>query len=45
MKPYGSTSIFVNEPGSDVDICACATNDVYDSSLVEEKKNSKIILR
>ena len=38
VKPYGSTSIFVNEPGSDVDICAYATDDLYNSSVVEEKE-------
>ena len=27
----------MNEPGSDVDICACATDDLYNSSVVEEK--------
>ena len=37
VKRYGSTSIFVNESGSDVDICACATDELYNSSLVEEK--------
>ena len=38
VKRYGSTSIFVNESGSDVDICACATDELYNSSLVEEKE-------
>ena len=38
VKPYGSTSIFVNEARSDVDICAYATDELYNSSLVEEKE-------
>ena len=38
VKSDGSTFIFVNEPGCDVDICACATDDLYNSSLVDEKE-------
>ncbi|XP_057311884.1 uncharacterized protein LOC130649592 [Hydractinia symbiolongicarpus] len=33
---YGSTSLYVCEPESDVDVCVLATKEVYSSSIVDD---------
>ena len=38
VQSYGSTSLYVNEPESDLDICARATDDLYNSPVVKEKE-------
>ena len=34
VSAYGSTSIYVNEPDSDIDICVIPTDKAFDSSLI-----------
>ena len=38
VQLYGSTSLYVNEPESDLDICARATDDLYNSPVVKDKE-------
>ena len=42
VQPYGSSSLFVSEPESDIDICAYATEKLYSSRLTQKKEFSKL---
>ena len=42
VQPYGSTSLYVSETESDIDICAYATTELYNSGLTQKEEFSEL---
>ena len=42
VQPYGSASLYVSEPESDIDICAYATTELYNSGLTQKEGFSEL---